>query len=702
MGNILDRPIEFIKGIGPHRGKLMTEELGFRTAEDLIFSFPFRYVDKTNFSNIADIGREGEYVLLKAKLTSIKEIKGQRQKRLVAIAKDKTGYIELVWFKGVSWVVKMLVPDAEFSIYGRLTVFKGKKTISHPEMEMITGNNSAGLPTLDPVYSSTEKLTKVGIDSKARRRIIRTILSELRASEIPENLPSYITSRMGLLPRYEALIKIHAPKSMEEVNESIQRLKFDEIFFFQLSMLYSKHKRKLKFKGPVFDKIGDNFTNFYNTKLPFELTNAQKRVIKEIRADLGSKYQMNRMLQGDVGSGKTMVALLCMLIALDNGFQAVMLAPTQILAQQHYSSLKEYLEGTGIRVGFLTGAVKGKERKIVLDYLKTGELQIVVGTHALMEDSVIFKSLGLAVIDEQHRFGVVQRSKLWTKNPNLIPHILVMTATPIPRTLAMTVYGDLDVSVIDELPPGRKPVKTIHMYESKRYQLIEFMREEIKKGRQIYVVYPLIEESEKLDLQNLQQGYEQWRDIFKPPEFQISVVHGRMKAAEKDMEMKRFVDKVTQIMVATTVIEVGVNVPNASVMVIENTERFGLSQLHQLRGRVGRGAEQSFCILMSSVKVSNVGKERIQTMVGTTDGFKIAEADLRLRGPGDIMGTQQSGIARFELLSLVEDKTLVSTARNIARQILDNDPLLEHPQNEILHKALADYFRKNKDWARIS
>jgi len=701
MSRLLEKPIEFVRGVGPTKGKFL-QELNIRNVEDLLFTFPFRYVDKTNFTTIKDIGRDGEKVLLKAKITSVKEVKGKRQQRLTAVAKDDTGYIELLWFKGVSWVKKMIIPDQEYIIYGRLSIFKGKKTLAHPELERIKGESASLKTSLDAVYSSTEQLTKLGMNNNSRRKLITTIFDELKESDIPETLPAYLTDKLKLKSRHEALLKIHQPKNKEEADAGVARLKFEEIFFFQLAMLFSKQRRKLKYKGPSFSEIGEVFNNFYKNNLPFELTNAQKRVVKEIRTDVGTGYQMNRLLQGDVGSGKTMVALLTMLIAIDNGYQAVMLAPTQILAQQHYDSLKEYLEGTGIRVGYLSGAVKGKARKIVLDYLKNGELNIIVGTHALLEDYVVFQKLGIAVIDEQHRFGVQQRSKLWSKNPEYIPHILVMTATPIPRTLAMTAYGDLDVSVIDELPPGRKQVKTLHMTESKRYKVIQFMREEIEKGRQIYVVYPLIEESETLDLQNLQRGYEEIRDIFKPPEFQISVVHGRLKPADKDLEMKRFVEKRTQIMVATTVIEVGVNVPNASVMIIENTERFGLSQLHQLRGRVGRGGEQSYCILMSGNKLSTEGKERIHTMVSTTDGFQIAEADLRLRGPGDLMGTQQSGIMRFQLLNLIEDRNLLTNARNIAKRVLDNDPNLEHPDNEILRKSLKLYFQKHKDWGRIS
>lgn len=701
MSRLLAKPIEFVKGVGPTKAKFF-HELDIRTVEDILFTFPFRYVDKTNYTTIKDIGRDGEKVLLKARITSVKEVKGKRQQRLTAIAKDDTGYIELLWFKGVSWVKKLIIPDQDYIIYGRLSIFKGKKTLAHPELEMIKSEGSSLKTSLDAVYSSTEMLTKVGMDNKNRRKLITAVFDEIKESDVPETLPPYLLNMLKLKSRYEALIKIHQPKNREEVNEGVNRLKFEEIFFFQLAMLFSKQRRKLKYKGPSFSEIGETFHNFYKNNLPFELTNAQKRVVKEIRSDVGSGYQMNRLLQGDVGSGKTMVALLTMLIAIDNGYQAVMLAPTQILAQQHYDSLKEYLEGTGMRVGYLSGAVKGKERKLVLDYLKNGELNIIVGTHALLEDYVVFQKLGIAVIDEQHRFGVMQRAKLWAKNPDFIPHVLVMTATPIPRTLAMTAYGDLDVSVIDELPPGRKQVKTMHMSESKRYQVIQFMREEIAKGRQIYIVYPLIEESETLDLQNLQRGYEEIRDIFKPPEFQISVIHGRLKPADKDLEMKRFVEKKTQIMVATTVIEVGVNVPNASVMIIENTERFGLSQLHQLRGRVGRGAEQSYCILMSGNKLSAVGKERIHTMVSTTDGFKIAEADLRLRGPGDMMGTQQSGVMRFQLLSLIEDRGLLTNARNVAKRVLDNDPKLEHPDNVNLRKSLKAYFEKHKDWGRIS
>ncbi len=701
MSVLLNKPIEYLKGVGPIKGELLNKELQIFTVRDLIYSFPFRYIDKTKFTSISEVSQSGEQVLLRAFLVSLKEVKGQKQRRLVGKLKDASGFLEVVWFKGASWVLKNLEEGKEYVVYGRVNVYKGKKSIPHPEMELVS--QSKGVKSsLDPVYSSTEKLNNRGLDSAARKRLIKAVFDELDLDEIPESLPEYLAKKLDLVSKKQAIKYIHLPSSLHEVSKATKRLKFEELFYLQLSILYSKRRRQARIKGAMFEKIGDHFNNYYKNHIPFELTGAQKRVVKEIRKDVQTGYQMNRLLQGDVGSGKTMVALLSMLIALDNGFQACMMAPTEILAQQHHQSLSESLKETEIKVAFLSGSIKGKARKVILENLANGELDIIVGTHALIQDPVIFHNLGLAVIDEQHRFGVEQRSKLWKKNEVVAPHILVMTATPIPRTLAMTAYGDLDVSIIDELPPGRKPVKTIHMKESQRYRVIEFMRTELKKGRQVYVVFPLIEESETLDLENLQEGYERLQDIFRQPDFQISVVHGRMKSADKDLEMQRFVEKKTQIMVATTVIEVGVNVPNASIMVIENTERFGLSQLHQLRGRVGRGAEQSYCILMSGLKLSNEGKERIHTMTSTNDGFKIAEADLRLRGPGQIMGKQQSGVMKFQLANLVEDQTLIKSARSIAMRILDHDPTLENEHNEILKKQLKHYFSEHQDWGRIS
>jgi ATP-dependent DNA helicase RecG len=556
--------------------------------------------------------------------------------------------------------------------------------------------------TFDPVYSSTEKLDAKGLDNKARRKIIKPLLSTLTEKDLPETLPPYITEKLAICSRFEALQWIHFPESEKQRELASNRIKFEEFFFLQMRLLHGKRNRQSKFRSTAFTRVGDQFNTFYNQYLPFSLTDAQKRVVKEIRMDMGRDIQMNRLLQGDVGSGKTVVALLCMLICIDNGCQACMMAPTEILAQQHYTSISELLKDMPVQVAFLSGSVKGKKREDILNRLREGTIDIIIGTHALIEEHVAFKHLGLAIVDEQHRFGVAQRASLWKKNQHAAPHILVMTATPIPRTLAMTLYGDLDVSIIDELPPGRKEIKTIHKYETARPELIQFMHAEIARGRQVYVVYPLIEESEKIDLQNLNDGYERLLQYFPQPDFQISVVHGRMKAADKDWEMQRFVNKITQIMVATTVIEVGVNVPNATVMVIENTERFGLSQLHQLRGRVGRGGDQSYCILMTDYKLSKESKERIATMVRTNNGFEIAEADLTLRGPGDIQGTQQSGLMDFKLLQIGKDKAIMDAARNIALRIMENDPGLEKPVHENLRSELIKLQKKYRDWARIS
>ncbi len=698
----LDSPIEFLKGVGPSRAELFKTEVSIFKFKDLLEDFPFRYVDKTQIHLIKDIREDGVMVQLHGTLISVEKIQGKnRRHRLVAQFKDSSGFIELVWFQSVKFLEQSLKPGSKYTVFGRINIFKGSKSIVHPELDQKDEFKTQG-QSFVPVYHSTDKLNSKGLDSKQRRKLIKALFDKLSKEDFPENLPPYITKKMRLCARYEAYQWIHFPKNIDSLHRAQERLKFEEFFFLQLKMLTSKIQRKQKLRGATFTKVGKNFTEFFNNKLNFELTQAQKRVIREIRHDLGQGIQMNRLLQGDVGSGKTIVGLMCMLLAIDNGFQAALMAPTEILAQQHYKSISKSLEGMGLRVGFLSGTVKGKKRKDLLELLVQGEIHILIGTHALLEDPVVFKNLGLAITDEQHRFGVVQRSKLWQKNKVRIPHILVMTATPIPRTLAMTVYGDLDVSVIDELPPGRKEVKTLHKRESDRSRVIEFMHKQIALGRQIYIVYPLIEESAKLDLQNLNDGYEQLLTYFPRPDFQISVVHGRMKAADKDLEMQRFVNKKTQIMVATTVIEVGVNVPNATVMVIENTERFGLSQLHQLRGRVGRGGEQSYCILMSSNKLSKDARERIHTMVRTTNGFEIAEADMRLRGPGNIVGTQQSGVMDFKLLNLVKDQSIIETGRQLAQKIIDADPKLEHPSNTILRNYLSKISHVIRDWGRIS
>jgi len=700
--NILESPIEFLKGIGPARGDLLKKELSIYTFRDLLMQFPFRYVDKTQFHKIRDLDYMSQQVQLRGILRRL-SIAGQGGKRrLVGSFRDETGMIELIWFKGISWLEKNLQIGSEYIVFGKINNFRGQINISHPEIEAVTEANTSRANTFAPVYPSTDKLNTKNLDSKARRKLMTTLFEKISPHELVENLPGYIIKKFKFPSHFAAIKGIHFPKSQEELDKATARLKFEELFFLQIRLLQIKKKRKHAIKGHVFPQVGDYFNRFFKEKLPFELTGAQKRVLKEIRHDLRVGIQMNRLLQGDVGSGKTIVGLMSMLLALDNGFQACLMAPTEILAQQHYQSITEYVEGLDIQVAFLSGSVKGKKRKELLKLLKAGNIHILIGTHALIEDWVVFKNLGLSITDEQHRFGVAQRAKLWNKGINYPPHVLVMTATPIPRTLAMTLYGDLDVSVIDELPPGRKAVETLHKTESNRLRIIGFMKEEISKGRQVYIVFPLIEESAKLDLQNLEQGYELLLRDFAPPEYQISVVHGRMKAKDKDFEMQRFIKGETQIMVATTVIEVGVNVPNASVMIIENTERSGLSQLHQLRGRVGRGAEQSYCILMSSYKLSKEAKSRIQTMVRTNNGFEIAEADLKLRGPGSIEGTQQSGILNFRIADLARDGRILQAAREIATRILDDDFRMEKPEHQQLKHYLEQHVKPVKGWSRIS
>lgn len=699
---VLDSPIEYLKGVGPAKGDLLKKEIGVYTQRDLLFQYPYRYIDKTQFHRIGELSEHSGEVQIRGILRRLTMAGQGRKKRLVGVFRDASGALELVWFKGANWIEKSLTVGMEYIVYGRVAAFGNKLNIAHPEIEPVKTENVKADASFAPVYPSTEKLNTKGLNARARRRLMKELLDKLTPPDLPENLPAYLIQKFKFPSRLQALQQIHFPRDQEELKAARNRLKFEELFFLQLRLLQIKRRRKDAIKGYVFDQIGEYFNHFYQHHLPFELTNAQKRVVKEIRRDLGLGIQMNRLLQGDVGSGKTMVGLLSMLIALDNGYQACLMAPTEILAQQHYEGISEYLASMDLKVAMLTGSVKGKARKLILEELAAGEIHILIGTHALLEPKVIFANLGLAITDEQHRFGVAQRAKLWVKNKPLPPHILVMTATPIPRTLAMTLYGDLDVSVIDELPPGRKPVQTIHWTEHHRLRVIGFMKEQIALGRQVYVVYPLIEESETLDLKNLDEGYEALRREFPIPEYQISVVHGRMKPADKDFEMQRFVKHETQIMIATTVIEVGVNVPNASVMVIENTERFGLSQLHQLRGRVGRGAEQSYCVLMSGYKLSNEGRERIQTMVRTTNGFEIAEADLKLRGPGNIEGTQQSGILNFSIADLAKDGQILKTAREVAARILDDDPKLERPEHHPIKWYLEKYGKKLKGWSRIS
>lgn len=698
----LDTSIEYLKGVGPQRADTLKKELNVFTFGDLLYHYPFRYVDRTKFHHIRDLQTEGEQVQLRGILRRMEMLGEGRAKRLTATLRDETGVLELVWFQATHWLEKSLVVGKEYIVFGRINEFNGRFNITHPEMEEVTPDQQQKPRIFEPVYSTTDKLTQKGLDSKGIRKLMRVLLDTLRLPDLPELLPDYLLDAYRLLPRWDALQKIHFPEQQLDVDGATRRLKFEELFFLQLRILQARKTRKETVLGFVFEKLGNYFNRFFYEKLPFELTGAQKRVLKEIRVDLAAGRQMNRLIQGDVGSGKTVVALMTMLMALDNGFQACLMAPTEILAQQHYTGISELVGDMGVNVGFLSGNIKGKKRAAVLEKLRSGEMHIVIGTHALIEDWVEFQNLGLSVIDEQHRFGVEQRARLWRKSNPLPPHILVMTATPIPRTLAMTLYGDLDVSVIDELPPGRKPITTRHQTEHHRLRVQGFMREEIAKGRQVYVVYPMIEETETLDLQNLMSGYESLSRDFPIPEYQISIVHGKMKAADKDYEMQRFIKHETQIMVATTVIEVGVNVPNASVMVIENAERFGLSQLHQLRGRVGRGAEQSYCLLLTGFKLSADGRERIQTMVQTNDGFVIAEVDLRLRGPGNIEGTQQSGMLHFRLADLARDGQILTAAREIALRILDQDPMLVAPEHFRLKQYLEAIAKESKVWSRIS
>lgn len=685
----LETPLVYLKGVGPKRAELLQKELGFFTYEQLLHHYPFRYIDRTRFYKIAELNPDMPLVQVIGKVVSKETIGEKQKKRIVIRFEDETGKMELVWFQSLKWVEENIYRGNTYIAFGKPNFFNGSFSISHPDLENYPRQQTgvAGNITLQPIYSSTEKLKKAFLDSKGIQKLIYQVL-ELHVNEVRETLPKYILEKYKLIGKKDAIISIHFPANTNMLQQAERRLKFEELFFIQLQLLHNKHLRSLKFKGALFDNVGDRINKFYNEIIPFDLTNAQKRVIKEIRIDTQRGTQMNRLVQGDVGSGKTVVALMSMLLANDNGYQACMMAPTEILARQHYESLVGMLKGELANVAILTGTTTKKQRTILHAQLESGEIDILVGTHALIEDKVKFKNLGLVVIDEQHRFGVEQRAKLWRKN-SIPPHILVMTATPIPRTLAMTLYGDLDVSVIDELPAGRKPIETKHLLESQRMRMFGFMKQEIAKGRQVYVVYPLIKESEKLDLLHLEAGIEQLGYQFPLPQYQISIVHGKLNNVDKQFEMQRFIDGKTQIMVATTVIEVGVNVPNASVMVIENAERFGLSQLHQLRGRVGRGAEQSFCILMSGNKLNPTSKKRLETMVRTNNGFEISEIDLELRGPGDITGTQQSGTVELKVADLVKDQVILKEARNTVIEIFDQDPNLENPDNSLLRSFLA-------------
>ncbi|WP_262496298.1 ATP-dependent DNA helicase RecG [Chitinophaga caeni] len=696
----MSNPIEYLKGVGPQKGELLRKELAIHTFADLLSYFPFRYVDRTKIDKIRDIHGGMDFVQVRGRIVHKEVIGENRAKRLVATLRDETGELELVWFQGHQWVQKSIRENVNYLVYGRISSFNGALQISHPEMDLLTEEIAGGKQFLEPVYSTTEKLKARGLTAKGIGKLTKNLLEQLAPTEIQENIPADVTAQFKLMPRHLAYFKIHFPANDDDVRAAQRRLKFEELFIAQIRILRLKLRRQQQSQGFIFKNVGDHFNNFYNTFLPFPLTGAQKRVLKEIRQDTQAGKQMNRLLQGDVGSGKTIVALLTMLLAIDNGFQACLMAPTEILSQQHYKGISELLEGMPLKVALLTGSIKGKARKKILAELAAGEIHILIGTHALLEPEVVFQHIGMAIIDEQHRFGVAQRARLWQKN-NTPPHILVMTATPIPRTLAMTVYGDLDVSVIDEMPPGRKPITTVHRNEVQRAQVMDFIKDEIRKGRQAYVVYPLIEDSEKMDYENLMRGYEEVKAFFPEPKYYISMVHGKQPADVRETNMHRFITGDTQIMVATTVIEVGVNVPNASVMVIESTERFGLSQLHQLRGRVGRGAEQSYCILMTGNKLGNDSKERIKVMVQTNDGFIISEKDMELRGPGDIEGTRQSGILDLRIADIVEDKVILAAARETAERILEKDPALELPQHRNLHEFLTRQ-RSKSNWSKIS
>ncbi len=690
--------IEFLKGVGPQRAEILKKELNIYTQGDLLHHYPFRYVDRTKFYTVSEANANLPYIQIKGVIRSIVVRGDKRKKHLSGRFEDATGFIELKWFQGVKWITSSIKLNTEYILFGKPTEFNGYLNIVHPELELADEAKLSVASSMQPVYPTTEKLKLKGLDSKGLLRLQKNLHLVMPAN-LPETLPELPVKDLHLISRRQAYSSIHFPESIQLQEKAELRIKFEELFFLQLRLLHAKLLRTEKTKGLVFGEVGKNFNDFFHHYLPFELTNAQKKVIKEIRVDFGSGKQMNRLLQGDVGSGKTMVALMCMLIAIDNGFQTCLMAPTEILANQHAETISSLLKSMDVKIALLTGSTKKSARKIIHEKLESGEIDILIGTHALIEDKVQFKNLGFVVIDEQHRFGVEQRSRLWTKN-NREPHILVMTATPIPRTLAMTLYGDLDVSVIDELPPGRKPITTSHRFDSNRLQVWAFMKKEIAAGRQVYIVYPLIEESEKMDLNNLMDGFESICRDFPQPQYQVSIVHGRMKAAAKDFEMHRFIKGQTQIMVATTVIEVGVNVPNASIMIIENAERFGLSQLHQLRGRVGRGADQSYCILMTSNKLGNDSRLRIKTMCETNDGFKIAETDLRLRGPGDAEGTRQSGMLDLKLADLSKDGALVQKSRDYATQLLATDPqFVQHPN---VARELKDIIRKSGQWGRIS
>lgn len=699
MFDLSTRDIKYLQGVGPQRAAILNKELNIYSFRDLLYYFPYKYVDRSRLYYIHEIDGNMPYIQLKGQVLSFETIGEGRQRRLVGHFSDGTGVVDLVWFQGLKFVMGRYKAHEEYIVFGKPTVFNGRINIAHPDIDPAEELTLSSMG-LQPYYNTTEKMKRSNLNSHALEKLMKNLFGALQKDIIEETLSPQLVAQHRLMSLTDALYNIHFPQNPDLLRKAQYRLKFEELFYVQLNILRYTKERRNKFRGLVFGRVGEIFNTFYSQNLPFQLTGAQKRVIKEMRRDMGSGRQMNRLLQGDVGSGKTLVALMTMLIALDNGYQACMMAPTEILATQHYETISRFLAGMNVRVELLTGNVKGKRREKILKDLVTGDVQILIGTHAVIEDTVNFSSLGLVVIDEQHRFGVAQRAKLWAKN-TCPPHVLVMTATPIPRTLAMTLYGDLDVSVIDELPPGRKPIQTIHQFDNRRASMYAFIRKQIQEGRQAYIVYPLIQESEKMDIKNLEDGYMHICEEF--PEYKVSKVHGKMKPAEKDEEMQRFLANETQIMVATTVIEVGVNVPNASVMVIENAERFGLSQLHQLRGRVGRGADQSYCILVTGYKLTEETRKRIEIMVQTNDGFEIAEADLKLRGPGDLEGTQQSGVAfDLKIADIARDGQLLQYVREIAERLLDADPNGERPENAIIWQQLKELRKKNVNWSVIS
>jgi len=694
----LQTPIEYLKGIGPVRAKFLGSQLGISTFGDMLFFYPFRYEDKSNLKKISEV-EDSENVLLKGKIVDYEEIGVGRKKRLIAYLHDGSGTLELVWFRSITYIKKILTNAEQVQVFGKATYFNRRFSITHPELEKIGEETETKELPLFPIYSSTEILKAKNLSGKNYAKLVATLLQQVEAKDVVENLPEYILQELKLIPRLTALQQIHFPENEEMLHAAKERLKFEELFIDQMNICKLKLNRS-KTLGHYFEKVGETFNDFYENDLPFELTEDQKQVLKEIRQDTRTGYQMNRLLQGDVGSGKTIVALLSMLLAIDNNFQACLMAPTEILAQQHYQSVKKMLYAQDVKVALLTGSTKTADRKLILEYLKNGELDIIIGTHAILEPRVVFKNIGLCIIDEQHRFGVAQRAKMWKKNTTP-PHILVMTATPIPRTLAMTTYGDLEVSIIKKLPPGRKPIRTVHRTDNKRSEVMHFIKHEIETGHQIYIVYPLIEESEKLDYENLEQGYELVTTYFPSHTYNVAMVHGRQNMEEREHNMQGFVKGEAQILVATTVIEVGVDVPNASVMIIESSERFGLSQLHQLRGRVGRGAAASYCILMTGHKVSKDGKERISTMVNHSSGFEISQKDLELRGPGDMHGTKQSGVLQYKIANIIEDSHIMSQAREIALRILQDDAQLLKPENSNLKNYLAGN-KGSTNWLEIS